>query len=70
MDLPTGRECRCRVSIGVTDTLTSLEYDCLYGVANGLRTTIGDHFHPRGDLNRAVMQLDQDTYRRLDQLGP
>ncbi|NQU45251.1 beta-galactosidase trimerization domain-containing protein [bacterium] len=48
----------------------ALEYDCLYGLANGLRTTIGDHFHPRGDLNRAVMDLDRRIYTRLQKLEP
>jgi hypothetical protein len=26
-----------------------VEYDCIYGIANGVPLTIGDHFHPRGE---------------------
>ncbi len=51
-------------------TEASLEYDCIYGIANGLYTTIGDHFHPRGDINRAVAELDTTIYRRLQKLDP
>lgn len=48
----------------------SVLYDCLYGLANGIPPTIGDHFHPRGDLNRAVMALDRRVYRQLQPLQP
>ena len=51
-------------------TEASLEYDCIYGIANGLYTTIGDHFHPRGDINRAVAELDTTIYKRLQKLDP
>ena len=66
----TGRFHKSWGDFGGIRTAASLEYDCLYGVANGLRTTIGDHFHPRGDLNRAVMQLDRELYKRLQRLDP
>lgn len=66
----TGRFHRSWGDFGGIRTAASLEYDCLYGLANGLRTTIGDHFHPRGDINRAVMDLDRRIYRRLQRLEP
>ena len=43
----------------------SLEYDVFYGAANGMNTTIGDHFHPRGDLYEGVMKLVASTFRKL-----
>ena len=49
-------------------TEASLEYDCLYGIANGMATTIGDHFHPRGDINQAVFALEKRIYGRLAKL--
>lgn len=48
----------------------SLEYDCIYGIANGLGTTIGDHYHPRGDINKAVADMDTRIYKRLQKLDP
>ncbi len=66
----TGRFQKSWGDFGGIRTTPSVEYDCLYGIANGLRTTIGDHFHPRGDLNRAVMDLDREIYRRLQELEP
>ncbi|OQA87194.1 MAG: hypothetical protein BWY31_00906 [Lentisphaerae bacterium ADurb.Bin242] len=46
----------------------SLEYDVLYGTANGMGTTIGDHFHPRGDLYEPVMNLVKKTFAKLRSL--
>jgi len=66
----TGRFHRSWGDFGGIRTEASLEYDCLYGLANGLRPTIGDHFHPRGDINEAVMALDERIYRRLQRLEP
>ena len=51
-------------------TKPSVEYDCIYGIANAVPATIGDHFHPRGDLNRAVMALDKAVYSSLQPLQP
>lgn len=51
-------------------TEPSLEYDCIQGLANGLHTTIGDHQHPRGDLNRPVFELIKSIYGRLHKLQP
>ncbi len=66
----TGRFHRSWGDFGGIRTEASLEYDCLYGIANGLSTTIGDHFHPRGDINKAVADLDTRIYRRLQKLDP
>lgn len=51
-------------------TEPSLEYDCVYGMANAMRTTIGDHFHPRGDINRPVFDLYKRLYDRLRPYEP
>ncbi|HOM80849.1 MAG TPA: alpha-L-fucosidase [Armatimonadota bacterium] len=66
----TGRFHRSWGDFGGIRTEASLEYDCLYGLALGMRTTIGDHFHPRGDLNTAVFDLIERVYGRLQKLEP
>lgn len=66
----TGRFHRSWGDFGGIRTEASLEYDCLYGLALGMRTTIGDHFHPRGDLNPAVFDLIERIYTRLQKLEP
>lgn len=43
----------------------SLEYDVFYALGNAMGTTIGDHFHPRGDMYNAVMELVSGTMRKL-----
>ncbi len=66
----TARFHRSWGDFGGIRTEAGLEYDIVKGIANGLRTTIGDHFHPRGDLNRAVVELDTRLYKRLKKLEP
>lgn len=66
----TGRFQKSWGDFGGVRPEASVEYDCIHGIAHGIRPTIGDHFHPRGDLNRAVMDLDRSIYRRLQQLEP
>jgi hypothetical protein len=66
----TGRFHRSWGDFGGIRTEPSLEYDCLYGVANALGTTIGDHFHPRGDINYPVMEMDARIYARLRKIEP
>ncbi|HQK94468.1 MAG TPA: beta-galactosidase trimerization domain-containing protein [Armatimonadota bacterium] len=51
-------------------TEPSLEYDLVYGLANAMRCTIGDHFHPRGDINQPVFDLYRHLYDRLRPLEP
>jgi hypothetical protein len=48
----------------------SVEYDLLYGMANGMRPEIADHFHPRGDLYPEVFDLIRETYAMLRQYDP
>lgn len=66
----TGRFHRSWGDFGGIRTEASLEYDCRYGLANGMRATIGDHLHPRGDLNHAVFDLIEPVYGRLQELEP
>jgi hypothetical protein len=66
----TGRFHRSWGDFGGIRTAASLEYDCLHGLALGMRTTVGDHFHPRGDLNGAVFDLIERVYARLQPLEP
>ena len=48
----------------------SLEYDLLYGLANGMRPEISDHFHPRGDNYPEVFDLIRRTYETVRQYDP
>ncbi|OGV67113.1 MAG: hypothetical protein A3K18_29900 [Lentisphaerae bacterium RIFOXYA12_64_32] len=66
----TGRFHRSWGDFGGIRTEPSLEYDCIYGLANGLRATIGDHWHPRGEINHAVFDLVKRIYDRLQTLEP
>ena len=66
----TGRFHRSWGDFGGIRTEASLEYDCLYALANGLRATIGGHAHPRGDINDAVFDLIERVYTRLQRLEP
>ena len=64
----TGRFQKSWGDFGGVRTEASVEFDCIYGIANGVPPTIGDHFHPRGDLNHAVMALDKAVYANLQPL--
>ena len=66
----TGRFHKSWGDFGGIRSEASLEYDCLYGIANCMRTTIGDHFHPRGDINKAAFGLYKRIYGRLQKLEP
>lgn len=66
----TGRFHKNWGDFGGIRTEASLEYDCLYGLANAMRVTVGDHFHPRGDMNHAVLDLIGSIYGRLQKLEP
>jgi len=43
----------------------AVEYDLFYGLANGMRPNIGDHFHPRGELNKGVFKRVKEIYVKL-----
>jgi hypothetical protein len=66
----TGRFHRSWADFGGIRTEPSLEYDCVFGLATGLRPTVGDHWHPRGDMNREVLGLVGRVYGRLREIEP
>ncbi|MBI2301995.1 MAG: beta-galactosidase trimerization domain-containing protein [Armatimonadetes bacterium] len=66
----TGRFHKSWGDFGGIRTEPSLEYDLRYGMANAMRTTIGDHFHPRGDINQPVFDLYKRLYDRLQRYEP
>lgn len=43
----------------------ALRYELAYGLANDLRPNIGDHLHPDGSLNEAVLHLVEKLYREF-----
>ncbi len=46
-----------------------LEYYLAYGLANTMRCTVGDHFHPRGDIQKPVFRLIQQVYQKLQRFS-
>jgi hypothetical protein len=66
----TGRFHKSWGDFGGIRTEASLEYDILHGLALAMRPTIGDHFHPRGDINHAVFDLIERIYTRCQKLEP
>ena len=44
--------------------------ELLYGLANGMRPSVGGHFHPRGDLNNAVFDRIEIIYKELQTMEP
>lgn len=43
----------------------ALKSELLYGLANAMRPNIGGHFHPRGDLETAVLDRIEKIYKEL-----
>ncbi|MDR2916866.1 MAG: alpha-L-fucosidase [Tannerella sp.] len=43
----------------------AIKSELLYGLANGMRPSIGGHFHPRGDLETAVLDRIRKIYTDL-----
>lgn len=66
----TGRFHKSWGDFGGIRTEPSLTYDLVYGLANAMRCTIGDHFHPRGDVNQPVFDLDRRVYDHLRRYEP
>jgi hypothetical protein len=64
----TGRFHKSWGDFGGIRTRASLLYDGVSGLSNAMGTNIGDHFHPRGDLNMAVYDLIADVYGELQGL--
>ncbi len=66
----TGRFHKSWGDFGGIRTEPSVEYDLFYGMGNAMRTTIGDHFHPRGDINKPVFEMYKRVYDRLRRFEP
>lgn len=43
----------------------AIKSELLYGLANGMRPSIGGHFHPRGDLETPVLDRIEKIYTEL-----
>lgn len=48
----------------------AIKSELLYGLANGMRPNIGGHFHPRGDLESAVLDRIEKIYKELQTMEP
>lgn len=48
----------------------AIKSELLYGLANGMRPNIGGHFHPRGDLENAVLDRVERIYKELQTMEP
>ena len=48
----------------------AIKSELLYGLANGMRPNIGGHFHPRGDLETAVLDRIEKIYKELQMNEP
>jgi hypothetical protein len=48
----------------------AIKSELLYGLANGMRPNIGGHFHPRGDLETAVLDRIEKIYKDLQTMEP
>lgn len=66
----TGRFHKCWGDFGGIRSFASLEYDCLNGLSNGLRPSVGDHCHPRGDLQQPVFDLIGGVYDKIRPYDP
>lgn len=48
----------------------AIKSELLYGLANGMRPNTGGHFHPRGDLENAVLDRIEKIYKELQTMEP
>lgn len=48
----------------------AIKSELLYGLANGMRPDVGGHFHPRGDLENAVLDRIEKIYKELQTMEP
>ena len=48
----------------------AIKSELLYGLANGMRPNVGGHFHPRGDLESAVLDRIEKIYKELQTMEP
>ena len=49
---------------------SAIKSELLYGLANGMRPNVGGHFHPRGDLETAVLDRIEKIYKELQVMEP
>ncbi|MCX6984610.1 MAG: alpha-L-fucosidase [Lentisphaerae bacterium] len=49
---------------------SAIKSELLYGLANGMRPNVGGHFHPRGDLETAVLDRIEKIYKELQTIEP
>lgn len=61
----TGRFHKGWGDFGGIRTVSAIEYDCIYGFANTMRVTIGDHLHPSGKINEAVFNTVEKIYKKM-----
>jgi hypothetical protein len=48
----------------------AIKSELLYGLANGMRPNVGGHFHPRGDMETAVLDRIGKIYKELQTMEP
>jgi hypothetical protein len=48
----------------------AIKSELLYGLANSMRPNVGGHFHPRGDLENAVLDRIEKIYKELQTMEP
>ncbi len=48
----------------------AIKSELLYGLANGMRPNVGGHFHPRGDIETAVLDRIEKIYKELQTMEP
>jgi len=48
----------------------AIKSELLYGLANGMRPNVGGHFHPRGDIENAVLDRIENIYTVLQAMEP
>jgi len=66
----TGRFHKSWGDFGGLRPLQSLLFDCYTSVANAGTVSVGDHMHPRGQLEPAVYQMIGQAYDRVAALEP
>jgi hypothetical protein len=48
----------------------AIKSELLYGLANGMRPDIGGQFHPRGDMENAVLDRIEKIYTEIQKMEP
>jgi len=66
----TGSFHRSWGDFGSVRNQAALDYECFRMLAQGCECAVGDHLHPRGQLNRAVYERIGRTYRSVAEKEP